>query len=194
MLDSMTHAPRPTRAEISDVANAAIDHTDATMLSQESAVGQYPVETVTTMSDIIRDTEASPLDDMVSLPPMDGSAAPVHAMSASACTVAKAIGAKAIVIVTRSGFTARAVSRHRPQLPMIAITNDSTVQRQLALSWGIEPWIRVALTDMNVIGQWAIRQLRSDGRVKAGEHVVMVAGLRSNHIGEWDEVIRVLKA
>jgi len=193
MLDSMTHSPRPTRAEVSDVANAVIDHTDATMLSQESAVGKYPAETVSMMSAIITDTEASPLDDFVTLPPMDGTAPPVLAMSAAACTVAKAVGARVIVVVTRSGFTARAVSRHRPALPIIAITHDPLVQRQLALTWGVEPHVVPRLGDMDVIGKWVLPLLRKQRRIKRGEHVVMVAGLTSNHVGEWDEVVRVIE-
>jgi len=193
MLDSMTHSPRPTRAEISDVANAVIDHTDATMLSQESAMGQFPVETVTTMSSIITDTEASSLDDMVTLPSMDGKAAPVIAMSAAACSVAKAVGAKAIMVMTRSGFTARAVSRHRPQQELIiAVTPAEIVQRQLILSWGVDPYF---YPNYNLEEAWKSisSQVKKKYGLKKNDRVVAVSGLKTDHPHDWDESVRVFE-
>ncbi len=193
MLDSMTHAPRPTRAEISDVANAVIDHTDAMMLSQESAVGDYPKETVTTMSTIIADTEKSPFDNMVTLPPLDGTAPPVLAMSAAACTVAMSVGAKAILVTTRSGFTARAVARHRPRVPIIAVTPDATVQRQLALTWGVDPYARADFSNIDRVRRWAVGMLRKQRLAKRGDRLVAVSGLQSSRAGQWDEVVRVIE-
>jgi pyruvate kinase len=193
MLDSMTRAPRPTRAEISDVANAVIDHTDATMLSQESAVGKYPVQTVRTMAEIIADTEASPLDDFVTIPPANGSAPPVLAMSAGACAVAKDVGAKAILVTTRSGFSARAVSRHRPQFPIIAVTPDASVQRQLVLSWGVEPYVYKNFRDIDRARAWGVNLIRKLRIAKRGDKIVAVSGLRSDRAGTWDEAVRVIE-
>jgi pyruvate kinase len=193
MLDSMTHSPRPTRAEISDVANAVIDHTDATMLSQESAMGKYPVETVTTMADIAKDTEASPLDDMVTLPPMDGTAAPVLAMSAAACEVAKAVGAKAIFVLSRTGFTARAVSRHRPLLPIIAASCDEKTRQQLSLSWGVDPYSIEKFSGVKEAWSYLSEKLMKKYNLKKGERIIAVSGLQSARHDEWDESVRVFE-
>lgn len=193
MLDSMTNAPRPTRAEISDVANAVIDHTDATMLSQESAMGKYPVETVTTMADIALSTEASPLDDMVTLPPLDGTAPPVLAMSAAACIIAKEIGAKAIFVMSRTGFTARCVSRHRPLLPIIVATSEVATRNQLALSWGVDPYSIEKFSEAREA--WAILapELKKKYKFKKGDRIIAVSGLTSNRHGNWDESVRVFE-
>jgi len=193
MLDSMTHSPRPTRAEISDVANAVIDHTDATMLSQESAMGKYPVETVTTMADIAKDTEASPLDDMVTLPPMDGTAPPVLAMSAAACEVAKAVGAKAIFVLSRTGFTARAVSRHRPLLPIIAATSNVTTRQQLSLSWGVDPYSIEKFSEAKEAWNSLSDKLMEKYSLKKGDRVIAVSGLQSGRHDDWDESVRVFE-
>lgn len=193
MLDSMTNSPRPTRAEISDVANAVIDHTDATMLSQESAMGKYPVETVTTMSSIIKSTESSPLDDMVTLPAMDGTTPPVLAMSAAACTVAKEVGAKAMFVMTRSGFTARAVSRHRPSLPIIAVTPEPATQKQLVLTWGVDPYLDPDFGDLKKSWKKILPEAKKKFDLKKGDRIIAVSGLKSDYPDEWDEVVRVFE-
>lgn len=195
MLDSMTRSPRPTRAEISDVANAVIDHTDATMLSQESAVGEYPIETVRTMSDIITDTEASPYDDFVTLPEMNGSAPPMLAMSAAACMVAKAVGAPLILVTTRSGFTARAVSRHRPpHQPIVAVTDNPTVYRQLALSWGVYPYLVRSIRNFRLVEKTMIPEIRKTYKLAKGSRIVAISGLKSRRRpSAWDEVVRVIE-
>ena len=193
MLDSMTNSPRPTRAEISDVANAVIDHTDAMMLSQESAMGKYPVETVTTMAEIAKSTEASPLDDLVTLPPMDGTAPPVLAMSAAACQVAKEVGAKAIFVMSRTGFTARCVSRHRPSLPIIVATCQIATRNQLALSWGVDSYSIEKFSEAREA--WAVLapELEKKYGFKKGDRIIAVSGLTSNHHGDWDESVRVFE-
>ncbi len=193
MLDSMTNAPRPTRAEISDVANAVIDHTDATMLSQESAMGKYPVETVDTMASIIKSTETSPLDDIVTLPSMDGSTPPVLAMSAAACNVAKAVGAKAIFVLTRSGFTARAVSRHRPSQPIIAVTPEVATQRQLVLTWGVSAYLDNEFGDMSKSWKKFSTDIKKKHDLKKGDRIIAVSGLKSNRPEDWDEVVSVFE-
>ncbi len=193
MLGSMTEKPRPTRAEISDVANAVIDHTDATMLSGESATGKYPVRAVETMAHIIRDTEASPWDDPLALPDAPSDGHPVLAVSAAACRVAKDIGAKAIVAVTTTGFTARTIARHHPELPVLAITKQETIARQLTLSWGVIPiLLEGASTEASVRPQ-ALQALRRKKLVRNGDQIVFVAGLRAEHAPRWEEAVRVIR-
>lgn len=193
MLDSMTKSPRPTRAEVSDVANAVIDHTDATMLSQESAMGQYPIETVTTMASIAHDTEKSPLDDIVTLPPLDGSAPPVLAMSAAACQIAKEVGAKAIFVMSRTGFTARCVSRHRPALPIIVATSSPATRQQLALSWGVDSYSIEKFSEAHDAWNMIAPKLENKYKFKKGDRIIAVSGLTSSRHGDWDESVRVFE-
>ena len=141
MLESMIHNPRPTRAEISDVANAVYDGTSAVMLSGETAAGMYPVQSVEAMAKIVANAEnhieyIQSIDEFV----IKNSS---EALSHSAATLAKDLNAKAIVVCTRTGGTARMVSRFRPNINIIGITTDVHAYRQLALSWGVKP----ALTD-----------------------------------------------
>lgn len=191
MLGSMVEKPRPTRAEISDVANAVIDHTDATMLSAESATGKYPVQAVETMAHVIRDTEASSLDDIVTPPGIPVDAHPVMAISAAACRLAREIGAKVIIAFTSTGFTARALSRHRPALPLIAATTDPVIARQLVLSWGVTP-IRQSSRSATGLRSWALRYLRQQRIARPGDQVVFVAGLKSD-TPRWEEAVRIVK-
>ncbi len=139
MLASMEHSPRPTRAEISDVTNAVIDHTDATMLSGESATGDYPVEAVATMHDIIAATELSPYDDVHELLPMD-----IHENIVEKARMiwrrTQGGGVDAIVCTTSEGRLARALSHFRPSARIIAITPSQRVCQQLALVWGVEAY------------------------------------------------------
>lgn len=140
MLESMTHNPRPTRAETSDVANAVYDGTSAVMLSGETAVGSYPVRALKTMAQIctkaeddinyIKRFEARHFDTVIGVP---------NAISHSACTTAHDLGAAAIITVSKSGFTARVISGFRPNCPIIAGCMNDKVFRQLALSWGVTP-------------------------------------------------------
>ena len=141
MLDSMMENPRPTRAEITDVANAIYDGTSAIMLSGETAAGRYPVESVKTMDAIARRTE-SDINHVKRMTQMAGgrnrlsvAAATAHA----ACTTAQEIGADAILTVSQRGTTARLVSRFHPGTPIIACLLDQQVRRQMALYWGVEP-------------------------------------------------------
>ena len=140
MLESMTHNPRPTRAETSDVANAVYDGTSAVMLSGETAVGSYPVRALKTMAQIctkaeddinyVKRFEARHFDTVIGVP---------NAISHSACTTAHDLGASAIITVSKSGFTARVISGFRPNCPIIAGCMNDKVFRQLALSWGVTP-------------------------------------------------------
>ena len=141
MLESMTQATRPTRAEASDVANAVFDGSDAVMLSAETAVGAYPIEAVQVMDRLIRAAEdttepgvtikADPGPSDLSLP---------EAISAAAASAARAVRARAIVAFTEGGTTARLISKHRPTSPLLAFTPSATILRQMALYWGVRPF------------------------------------------------------
>jgi len=140
MLQSMVQHPRPTRAEASDVANAILDGTDAVMLSNETATGRYPVEAVRMMSEISEITEqAFPYDVWRQrrrhIPYCESDV--TESISAACCDVAEQVRAKAIVTTTLSGYTARQIARHRPEIPIIAVSTSPQTQRQLAMVWGI---------------------------------------------------------
>ncbi|MDZ7333145.1 MAG: pyruvate kinase [candidate division KSB1 bacterium] len=137
MLESMRFNPRPTRAEVSDVANAIFDGTDAVMLSAETATGNYPVETVHTMARIITEAEQAGAWMGHRLSPAEKTLSIADAVSHSACEAAEFLNVKAIVAFTKSGFTARMVSKYRPKTQIIAFSPSEIVQRQLCLSWGI---------------------------------------------------------
>ena len=135
MLESMLHNTRPTRAETSDVANAVIDGADAVMLSGETAVGSYPIESVSVMARIIEKTE-----DVYQFRAASASKVSMaHSVTHAACSLADDLGSRAIVVLTRSGATARLVSRSRPITPIIAIAKNSRLAKRLSLLWGIQP-------------------------------------------------------
>jgi pyruvate kinase len=136
MLESMVESPRPTRAEVSDVANAILDGTDAVMLSAETAIGRHPVQAVAMMARIAEKTDkaATTTAHSIHRPPSR-----VHAMSRAACELATEVRASAIIVFTRTGRSARLVSRERPPVPIFAFTDSERVWRELALRWGVDP-------------------------------------------------------
>lgn len=176
MLDSMVSASRPTRAEVSDVANAVLDGTDAVMLSQETSVGLHPALVVATMSRIVEEIESRALDQ---LPPLDeddaGSTA--RALAAAAVGVAHRIGAENLVAFTETGFSGRLIARHRSEVPLLTFTPNQRVRSQLSLVWGTETFLvsKVAHTDDMV--RQVDRQLLDIGRRVEGDRVVIVAGV-----------------
>lgn len=178
MLESMTTQPIPTRAEVSDVANAVLEGADALMLSAETATGQYPVEALTMMHRIILTTEYHLSPVMV---PEEEEPATIAATIARAATdlARRWRAVRAIVAITRSGFTAREVARERPSVPIVAVTCDEFVARQLALVWGVLP---IALTDFadstEMLIEQAAEAARKSGVVAAGDHAVFIASLR----------------
>ena len=138
MLESMVNSPSPTRAEVSDIANAIFDGTDALMLSEETAVGDYPKEAVSMMAQIALEAEAAlPHEEILASKGRDIQPETDDAISYAACHTAHQLGAVAIIAFTSSGSTARRVAKYRPQVPILAITPSQTTQRQLALSWGV---------------------------------------------------------
>jgi pyruvate kinase len=178
MLRSMVESPLPTRAEATDVANAVLDGTDAVMLSEETAVGRHPVAAVEVMRRILEQAETA-LE-----PRTDEMGAGVSDLIAhAACNVATRLGAAAIVVATRSGFTARKVARHRPRLPVIALTPDEGVRRRLSLVWGITA-LRMAWEENPEVLLTRFREpLRASGLVAPGARVVVTAGWPSGERG-----------
>ncbi len=185
MLDSMQHNPRPTRAEVSDVANAVIDHTDAVMLSNETATGEYPVETVKTMAEIIRETEASAYDDLHVHHLEEHRRTSVdEVMSEAARELAEEVGAVGILAASLSGDTARLISRNKPELPIFVATSDERVQRQMNLSWGVIPFmILPACKSIEELVERSTVELKKASCVKKGEKIIVLAGEPVGHSG-----------
>ena len=181
MLESMVQAPRPTRAEASDVANAIFDGTDALMLSAETAVGKYPVETVRVMSSIAERTEKN-IDYAGLLAAKAGWVAGnvTDAISYAACELATDIGAKAIVTATQTGNTARRVSKYRPPVPIIALGSDPAVVGQLSLSWGVFPFEVSPSRNVDEILVKAVEVAVTQGFVSKGDRIVITAGALVN--------------
>jgi pyruvate kinase len=178
MLDSMIRNPRPTRAETSDIANAIYDGTSVIMLSGETAVGKYPVETLETMAKIARKAEAS-IDywDRFQRMQIDFSPNVTNAISHATCTTAQDLKASAIITVSHSGHTARMISRFRPQCPIIATTVSPRVQRQLSLSWGVLPYLVPEATSTDEMFDVGVEKALESKLVRNGDLVVITAGL-----------------
>lgn len=174
MLDSMANNPRPTRAEASDVANAIFDGTDAVMLSEESAMGDYPVETVTMMDRIASAAEAS--QDRSKLHEHElGSSA--HAIAHAACAMAVDMNARVIATFTKSGSTARLISQFKPPCPIIALTQQTHVYRQLTLTWGTTPVMLTEVSDSESTMALVEETLLKRNYVSAGDTIVITGGL-----------------
>ncbi|HLF60630.1 MAG TPA: pyruvate kinase [Acidimicrobiia bacterium] len=182
MLESMTKSPRPTRAEVTDVATAVIAGTDAVMLSGETAVGDYPAQAVAAMAEICRVVEEDTLSDRGHHPiPFVGDGNTVASAVAQAATeVAVNLGATAIVAFTESGNTARLISKYRPEGRMIAFSPNEATLRRMALFWGVFPheFERCDYTDDEMAAASSI--LESEGLAASGDTVVMVAGVPPN--------------
>jgi pyruvate kinase len=176
MLESMVASSRPTRAEASDVANAIFDGTDAVMLSQETAIGQYPVEAVATMNRIAREAEATPYLSAPPPPAVGGLDVPATVCRA-AVQMATDLGAAAIVAFTESGASARYVSRFRPRTPIIGLTTSELARRRMALFWGVETASPLAIgTQVRSMIDAADERIVKEGLLTPGDLVVVVAG------------------
>ncbi len=176
MLDSMIENPRPTRAEITDVANAIYDGTSAIMLSGETAAGRYPVEAVRTMDAIARKTE-SHTDDARLLGLRCRNRMNITAATAHACTTAKDIGADAILTVSQAGITAQMVSSFRPETTVVALLLEEQVQRQMALYWGVEPITMPRAENTDELVELAVQSAEKAGLIRHGDLVVITAGV-----------------
>ena len=183
MLESMTKNPRPTRAEISDVANAVYDGTSAIMLSGETAAGKYPVLTVKTMAKIAAYTEKS-IDYERRYKNMDFSIEnTVDAISHSAVGMAIDMKAKAIVVCTRSGLTARMISRFRGPVNIVAITTEEKAWRKLALSWGVTPQMSEEFHSIDVLFYQATRLAKEVVSLQKGDLIVITGGSTNGKAG-----------
>jgi pyruvate kinase len=187
MLDSMVSSPRPTRAEISDVANAILDGTDAVMLSNETAMGKYPVEAVSTMARIAERIDASERNRQPRPLDMAGRSIP-NAISQAVGQIAAQLNAKAILTQTKSGATARNVSKFRPNIPIVAASPHIDVARQLQLVWGVEPLLALSLPSVSQSFQVAMNLAQERGLLNEGDLVVMTAGTLSGVSGSTDLV------
>ena len=177
MLDSMIENPRPTRAEITDVANAIYDGTSAIMLSGETAAGKYPVEAVRTMDAIALRTEANIECDMPVRKAKQTKLSITAATAHASCTTAMDIGADAILSVSQRGVTAQMVSRFRPSTTVVALLLDPQVQRQMALYWGVEPITMPFASSTDELVDFAVQAAEKAGIVKQGDLVVVTAGV-----------------
>ncbi|NMF06168.1 pyruvate kinase [Clostridium beijerinckii] len=183
MLDSMMRNPRPTRAEVSDVANAILDGTDAIMLSGESANGDYPVEAVATMAKIAEETEKS-LEYKVAV-----SQAKTHipaiagVISRAASNAANELEAAAVITSTQTGATAKRISQCRPECPIIAVTPDPIVARQLAFSWGVYPVVADKMESTDEMLEKSVEIAKNSEFVKSGDIVVLAAGVPVDQVG-----------
>ncbi|MBN1585299.1 pyruvate kinase [Candidatus Uhrbacteria bacterium] len=177
MLDSMTRNPRPTRAEVSDVANAVIDHTDAVMLSGESASGKYPIESVMTMAKVIGETEASSFDDTEHEPAYAAGGNTEKAVAGLADILSRDLrGTRLILVASLSGDTGRVVSRYRPELPIFVATDSERSRHQLNLSWGVHPFLLPRCRSVEELVDRSINYLKRHREVREGDRIIVVAG------------------
>ena len=184
MLESMVLHPRPTRAEASDVANAIFDGTDAVMLSAETATGEHPFLAVSAMTRIIREIERHPIPRanplaLEALPsrPRDGTVATEDAIAVATVAAVKMLGAPLVIVFTKSGFTARVVSSHRPDVPILALTDSDRTFRQLALVWGVLPEIVPRGTSYDVLLSGALEVVARSELARKGDRVIVTAGV-----------------
>jgi len=194
MLDSMQNNPRPTRAEVSDVANAVMDNTDAVMLSNETSTGMYPREAVETMTKIIMQAERSMYDD-IPVKEVNHEHQPVDdVMSEMSKVLAEKIDAKLILSASTEGKTARLISRYRPELPVLVATETERTWRQLALSWGIIPFILPPCASVEELVEGSIEYIKKNQVINSGDTFIVVSGEpvgKSEHVNllEVREVI-----
>ncbi|TYC50139.1 pyruvate kinase [Weissella muntiaci] len=176
MLDSMQENPRPTRAEASDVANAVFDGTDATMLSGESANGDYPVEAVATMARINEKAESSLALNGRHVDDFDATDV-TESVAAAVATAAENLNVKAIVAATTSGYTAKMISKYRPNADILALTFDERVQRSLMMYWGVQPVIATAPADTDAMIEAAKKMAVEQGLAQKGDTIIVTAGV-----------------
>jgi len=187
MLDSMINSPRPTRAEASDVANAVLDGSDAVMLSGETAAGKYPVRTVEVMNLIIEETENHQDEWMLSYQEIPESLETefhvTEAVGHLACDLAERVGAVAIACLTHTGTTARIIARYRPDVPIIACTNEPRVVAQLGVVWGVQalfiPFQKHTDAGVEIVHE----QLKELGIAKSGDKIIFTAGMPLPQMG-----------
>lgn len=189
MLMSMVDAPEPTRAEVSDIATAVISGADCLMLSEESAMGNYPIEAISTMKRVIMYTqEHEPVQPLLYRPEEPGRQ---DAISSAAITLAHQVGAKAIICQTKTGVTAMSIASHRPTMPIISVTPVARVAQQLTLLYANKSYLR---EDSDTVGHDLAKELREKDMFDAGDMVVIVSGQQPGIPGGTDTIrVRVLE-
>jgi pyruvate kinase len=194
MLKSMVENPHPTRAEVSDVANAILDGSDAIMLSEETAVGRHPIAAVRIMSRIAERAEGMfPFETWHTYGQSPGQLSPEEGVALAACQLARGIDAAAIVTLTQSGSTTRLVAKYRPARPILAMTPEMSTHSKLALIWGTTPFLIESTDEMIQIEQQALRVAAEAGCVQPGQLVVLTAGLPL-HMPGTTNLIRIHRA
>ncbi len=176
MLDSMIRNPRPTRAEVSDVANAVIDHADAVMLSGESATGKYPLDAVKIMAEVIRDVEKSRYDDIALCSELTSAISPKEAVETVATILARLSGAKAILADSLTGRTARMISKHREDVPVFVASPSARVARQMNLLWGVRPFVIPRAKSVDELIRKTLAAARRFDVGKKGDKVIFLSG------------------
>ncbi len=176
LLDSMRENIRPTRAEVSDVANAVIDHADALLLTNETAAGKYPLETVKTMADIIATTEKSPYDDMALPTILKKGAKTEEAIADLSRILADEVKAKVILAASITGETGRIISHVRPSLPILVATNSEIVWRQLNISWGVQPFVMQPCNSLEELVERSVMYIKQHKFAKPGDKMIIIAG------------------
>jgi pyruvate kinase len=187
MLESMVHQPEPTRAEASDIANAILDGTSAVMLSEETAIGEYPLEAVRTMDRISKAIEPS-IEYRHQFPQPGDEPSVNQAMSNAACDLAEALGAKAILVPTFSGRTASVVARLRPRRPVIGLSHHDYALRHMVLEWGVTPVRMPEAADVEELWASSLASGKETGLLEAGDLVVLTAGTAVNIPGTTDMI------
>lgn len=175
MMKTMTENPTPTRAEVSDVTNAVVDHADAVMLSEETATGKYPVEVVATMREIIEKTEESPFDDLYKA--LDTNLHTEYAtLIRSMYELAKSFRAKAILLLSMSGFTARLASHFRPETGILAATDSFSTWSKLSLLWGVTPFLFEGDKNLDSFIDRMVEEAKKESMLKPGDQTVVFLG------------------
>ena len=176
MLESMIHNPRPTRAEASDVANAVLDGTDAVMLSGETAVGQFPVESVAMMANIIREAEKMGAESQPERVREPKTLSFPEAVCDAAYHASRSIQARAIVAFTQSGSTARLISKYRPSTEILGLTPSSDIVNRMALYWGVQPSSMQAISNVDELIEALERLLLEQHQVEVGDNLIILTG------------------
>ncbi|MBI2358824.1 MAG: pyruvate kinase, partial [Deltaproteobacteria bacterium] len=187
MLLSMVENPRPTRAEVADVAHAVLDGSDAVMLSEESAIGAYPVEAVKALAEIVEAAEARLFSQRPFAPlPRATRADTSEAIGHAACVLAHESGATAIICSTRTGRTARLVAKYRPATPIIAVTPSLQTVRHLMLTWGVQPALAEEFESIDAATKAAVELALKARAIHPGDKVVIVGGAPTAPPGQTD--------
>jgi pyruvate kinase len=179
MLESMITHPRPTRAEASDVANAILDGTDAVMLSAETAAGAYPRLAVEAMRRIITEVESHPLPHVLrdERRPREGVVSTEQAIAAATVAAVRMLATPLVLVITKSGFSARIVSSHRPGVPILALTDLPRTARQLALVWGVIPELTPHGETYDQVARVGLNAAARRGLASSGDRVIVTAGV-----------------